>query len=639
MKNLFLHACFLLLSHTTFSQSYLPAQGSMDKYTEFDFSQEWNFAIVDTQILYTSPDLIIRGWFQWDTNGDSPGNFSSSAPVLAQYHQHNVTFLGGVTTTVYFFDEAADSAQFKDMVTRDGSGNLVPHNNIVPGAYRGNIANPAFRDYVVNKVKLQLDAGVDGMHFDEAISSYEGLTYNGNEGFDDYTIKDFNAYLAAKYPDYTQADWISKFGMTDTNYIDTAQPLNDLIKNFNYREYLAVNGWQNNPLTASNPLAAEWGSVLDNRADTTSNTFLSKYTTMYWRDIVTRTRQYARDSYGKEIFITANGLFPYVDFQSFGMYNGNHDNNGAEANYMPVSSGHLNGAFSLQYIFKSIYQKSRGLAGSAPVVLFLDWPDQMMTDYYNLSLKEKEDYWKIYAAEAYANGLFIAFHLKTSMVPADPTAAQMGILGFLRDYPKFYKMNASYYHFNTILDRPVTVSEANINASLMWQSDSGRYTIHLVNHNYVSGTGMTKKSDFKVSLSLDSMPKSVYMKSPDFSGYRVLHTDYSGGKLIISVDSLNYYDMIVLDYENAVSGIVNPANTGSLDLNVFPNPSSGSITIQPCIGCDFSNSDISIYDETGRSLKSMILNEGQVQLDLPAGVYYLKWSDGSEYRVKKLIVF
>lgn len=634
MEKILFNVCFLLLSFSTWAQSYLPVVGSMDTLTVFDFSQYW-LTVADTQVFYTSPDIVIRAWGKWDTDGTKPSDYNFN--VVSEYHQRHIVFMGSNTATVYFFDEAPDSAVFKDMVTRDASNQLVPHNIVGNGAYRGNIANPAYRDYVVNIAKMQIDGGVDGIFYDEVLSGYDGATYNGNEGFDDYTIKDFNAYLAAKYPSYMQADWVNKFGMSDTNYINTSQPLNDLNNNFNYREYLAVHGWQNDPLTPSNPLAAEWGRVLDNRADTTSNTFLAKYTTMYWRDMVSQTRQYARDTYGKEILITSNGLLPYVDFNSLGMYNYNHDNNGSEAEYVPVSSGHLNGSFSLQNVFQSLYQRSGALSGSAPVVLFIDWPTQMMTDYNNLPLKEKEDYWKIYGAEAYANGLFIAFHLRTS-IPSDPTAASEGILSFLKDYPKFYKRNASFYHYNQMLSKVVSVSEANINSSLMSQPDSGRYTIHLVNHNYISGTGMTKKSGLTVSLRLDSLPKSIYMKSPDFSGCRVLSSDYSGGTLTISVDSLNYYDVIVLDYVNTVSGIVNPITIVNNDLKVFPNPSSGSITIQPSAGSSFNGSSVGIYDETGRSVKNVLLNERPVQLNLPTGIYYLKWSDGGGYRVKKLVV-
>ena len=543
-KKIILQFCFLLMTLTIYPQSYLPGPGTMDRYTVFDFSQYWLTA-TDTQVFYASPDMSIRGWQKWDRGGTHPNDYDFS--IVTEYHKRNLPFIGGMTTTVYFFDEAADSAQFKDMVTHDASGNVIPRNIVGYNNYRANIASPAYRDYIVSIAKIQIDGGVDGLCFDEVLSGYDGATYNGNEGFDDYTIRDFNVYLAAKYPDYTKTDWINKFGMSESNYINTAQPLDDLNKNFNYREYLGIHGWQTNPLISSNPLAVEWGRVTDNRADTRSNTFLAKYTMLYWQDIVSRVRQYARDTYGKEILISSNGVFPYVDFNELGMYEFNHDDNGAEASYVPVLSGHLNGSVSLQNLFKSLYQRNSEIAGEVPLVLFIDWPTNIMNDYYNLPRNEKEDYWKIYAAEAYANGLFMAFHLRTAM-PSDPTATSQGMLDFFKNYHVFYRENASLFHHNQIIDRPLKVSESGINASLIYHPDASRYTIHLVNHNYIPGKGMIKKEGFTVLFHSDSVPDLVYVKSPDFPGKQIINSTYSNGIFKITVDSLHYYDIIVLDY-------------------------------------------------------------------------------------------
>ncbi len=527
-----------------FAQSPDPKFGTMEKFTDFNFSQHWNLTIPDSQVFHTMPEMIIRGWCQWHNWGTKPSDFNFE--VISQYHQKNICFIGGITASVYFFEQAEDSAQFKDMITRDAFNNLIPHNILGQGAFRGNIANPAYRDYLIKMAKIQIDGGADGIFFDEVISGYDGLNYDGNEGFDDYTLKDFNKYLAAKYPRFSKADWIKKFQMTDDNCIKIDQPPDNLDSNFNYRKYLATHGWQSNPITDLNPLAAEWGKVLNNRADTTSNTFLSKYTTKYWKDIVSRLRKYARDTYSKEILITSNGLFPYVDFNSLGMYNGNKDDNGAEANYVPVSSGKLDGSVSLQNVFKSLYQKSRNLSGSVPVVLFLDFPTNILNNYYNLPLNDKKDYWKINVAEAYANGLFVAFHLRTSM-PDDPTAAEQGMLDFIENYSGFYKENSWFYHKNEISYLNIKSSEEGINFSSMYYSDSGKYTIHLINHNYIPGKGMIPAKDFTISVNPEKMPNSVYMKSPDFKGLHKLKAEHNGNTMIIKIDSLTYYDVIVME--------------------------------------------------------------------------------------------
>lgn len=543
MKKVLLLYSFVFICLCSASQSGVPNPCNMERFTVYNFSQHWNLTVTDDQVFQTLPDMIIRGWCQWNNWGTKPSDFNFD--VIRQYHENNICFIGGVTASVYFYDQANDSALFKDMVTRDAANRLVPHNVLGQGAYRGNIANPAYRDYVIKMAKIQIDGGAGGIFFDEVISGYDGLKYDGNEGFDDYTLKDFNEFLAEKYPDYSKADWIKKFGMTESNYINSTLALSDLERNFNYRRYLAENRWTDNPLTSANPLAKEWGKVLNNRADTASGTFLARYTTLYWKDMVSQLRNYAKEKYDKDIYITANGIFPYVDFNSLGMYNGNRDNYGLEVNYVPVKQGHLDGRISLQPVFQSLYTKSRNVSGKVPVVLFIDWPTNTMNDYYNLPLDEKMDYWKIYAAEAYANGLFMAFHLRTSM-PEDPTAAEQGTLGFLTRYGNFYRKNESLYHNNQIVPVPINNRKKEISYSMMHYPESGSYSLHLVNHSYIPGKGIAPVKNLSVALNFNHLPKMVQMVSPDFEGTRTLIPDFKNKILTLNIDSLSHYNVILI---------------------------------------------------------------------------------------------
>lgn len=96
----------MLLTVVTYAQPYLPAPGTMDKYTFFVFSHYW-LTVADTQIFYVSPDMSIRGWTKWDRDGTKPSDYNFS--IISKYHQWNMPFIGGMTTTVYFLDEAKDS--------------------------------------------------------------------------------------------------------------------------------------------------------------------------------------------------------------------------------------------------------------------------------------------------------------------------------------------------------------------------------------------------------------------------------------------------------------------------------------------------------------------------------------------------
>ena len=397
--------------------------------------------------------------------------------------------MGSGTASVIFPQDFATPEIFADMSTRDADNNPVPHDEIgIAGAHRGNVFNPAYRRYLLGWAKIQVDGGVDGVNFDEVNGGFSGgqkYGFNGNEGFDDYTVADFNRYLLAKYPAFTAADWRTRFGMTDDNLLRTEVPADDLERNFNYRRYLRANGWNTDPLTSANPLAAEWGRVTANRMYADDNSFTATYLRRYWKGMVDELRAYARATDHREILVSSNGLIPYVDFTSVGMYPWNPDEQTPDfrgADYVPVVDGHLNGAKSLQANYRYLKDASRQIAGDVPVAVFIDWPNDMMTNYLNLPLAEKKDYWQIFGAEAYANGIFPAFHLKDTV--GSPTAEQQGMLQFFQTYSRFYSDHRSLYRENVHATEAVRVDTANVAASLLTRRGTRARTIHLVNHNY-----------------------------------------------------------------------------------------------------------------------------------------------------------
>ncbi len=519
--------------------------GTMSKTTVFGFSQSGVYSNMDSQIARLLPDITIRAWSKWIKEGTSASDFNKDA--IAAYKQNNITLIGGLTATVYFYDEAADSAEFKDMVTRDVDNLLVPHSYISEGAYRGNMANPKFRQYIINLAKLQIDAGVDGIFFDEVNAGYGGSTFDGNEGYDDYHLKDFNRFLAAKHPDFTTEQWFSVYKMEPSNFLNKNQPLDDIEKNFNYRNYLAKNGWKQ--YSPDNPLALIWGYTNNNRPAEERSSFVEEYTTdVYWKEIVTAARDYARQKYSKEILITSNGIFPYVDFNSVGLYNYNIDDDGNEAKYVPVKQGHLDGSVSLSTVFRKLYQRNKKIAGNVPCVLFIDWPTDMMKNYNGFTVSEKMDYWRIYAAEAYSHGLFFAFHLKTS-ISSDPTAKKAGVLDSLADYASFYKSNRVLFENCNLTDTVPEVSSKNITATLVSQTDSARYLLHVVNHNYENSI----KPQFNVTLTVPCAlaAKRMRLYSPDRKEPLDLPYQKTGNKISCTIDTLWYYSIIAIENNDA----------------------------------------------------------------------------------------
>jgi hypothetical protein len=527
------------------AQSPDPQPGSMSGITVYGFSQSGTKSAADNQIIVSQPDINIRAWSQWGVEGMRSMDFN--AFTFASYRQKNITLIGGLTASVYFMIQADDSATFLDMVTRDASNGLVPHSYIEPAAYRGNIANPKFRNYMINNAKIQIDAGVNGIFFDEVNAGYSGNKFNGNEGFDDYHLKDFNQYLVNKHPDFSKHDWMRVYKMDSINVIDKSKPLDDLDQNFNYRSYLKKNGWQTSPFSNANPLAKVWGTNIANRPDIERTTFIQHYTVdIYWKEIVTAVREYGRKKYNKEILITSNGIFPFTDFNSVGLYNYNNDDNEMEADYVPMTSTkHLKGSVSLSNVFKNLYKRNRAVSGNVPCVLFLDWPTDMMNDYYGLTAREKMDYWRIYAAEAYANGLFFAFHFKTAMAN-EPTSAQSGVFDSIKNYMNFYKTNRALYEKCFLTDTTISVSKQKISASLISQPSQNRYLVHLVNHDY--DNGMNAQVNITISVPLKETLKQVRLFSPDMNKVDEIVPHYVKDSIVCQLDTLRYYTVISLEY-------------------------------------------------------------------------------------------
>jgi hypothetical protein len=517
-----------------------PADWTVYAFSQSEANQD------DPQVYQLDPDVNIRAFQKWSTHGTRPGDYDFGQ--LARYHRQGTAFVGGGTVSIIFPEEFADAAIFDDMSTRDADNLPVPHDEVIPGARRGNMFNPAYRRYLLDWAKVQIDGGVDGLFFDEVVSGFSGgqkYGYNGNEGFDDHAIADFTRYLLAKYPRFTAADWKSRFGMTDGNLPRRDVPAGDLAHNFDYRTYLQAGGWNKNPLTSANPLAAEWGDVTDNRLYADDTSFTATYLRRYWKAMVHDLRAYATNTVHRRVLITSNGLLPYVDFNSVGMYPWNPDEQTPDfrgADYVPTVDGHLNGAKSLQANYRYLKDRNRQIAGDVPAVVFIDWPTDMMTAYLNLPLSEKQDYWRIFGAEAYANGLFPALHLKDTV--GDPTAEQSGMLPFFQAYAQFFKDHRNLFRANDYSPQAVSVGAENVSASLLTQSGTGARTVHLVNHNYDQGS--TPQTNLSVSVPVRSCPARVTVVSPDFPGSRSPAFSCRHGRLAVTVDRLDYYDVLVL---------------------------------------------------------------------------------------------
>jgi hypothetical protein len=517
----------------------------VSNFTVFGFSQEGTNAPADPQVLEMLPNIVPRAWQRWDIYGTQSSDYNWSYPTQAQ--ADGITFIGGTTATVLFQDEFPVASQFNSVVSCNAQGQPVLHAPL--NYYRGSLASPTYRQYIIGIAELQIDGGVNGVFFDEVDEGYEGSTYgNGDEGFDDADIADFGGFLCAKYPNLSASAWQSQFGVTSSDQLNCSLSSDQWGRTFNYRGYLARSGWQTDPLNSANPLAAQWGTILGGHPEPGNSTFTGTYTSLvYWQNIVLTLRNYARQKYGKEIYVTANGVWPFVDFQMNGLWDGNPDGpGGTSVDYCPLTpNADLDGTQSLLQAFLSIKQRSARIDGRVvPVAAFIDWPTGVMTRYLSLPSSEQQDYWRMYVPEALAATVYLNMHLLDTI--GDPTAAQLGLMPLFEQTAAFYETpaHAALYHNTTDLSGTVTVSVPNVATNLTQLSD-GRTVAHLINHNY--SKGFQEQDAVTVAFPLGKAPASVTLVSPDSSADTTIPFTYGGGQVRVTIPQLISYAAIVAD--------------------------------------------------------------------------------------------
>jgi hypothetical protein len=506
----------------------------------FGFSQIPQNDPADPQIFQLAPDIVMRAWQRWDRQGLAPGDYNFSYPAAA--HDAGIVFIGGTTASVLFPDEVTATPALADAYSCNAAGTPVQYRfSNLPPLYRGSLASPVYRQYLIDIGKIQIDGGVDGLFYDEIDVGYFGSGWDGNGGFDDAHVADFGGFLCAKYSHYSAEEWAEHFGVKAIDSLDCSLPAAQRGRAFDYRGYLQRHGWTASPMIAANPLAAEWGWTMPGHPEPSSNEFVETYPSyVYWQQIVVALRNYARTRYGREIYITSNGVFPFVDFQSIGLWEPNGDGvGGGNADYVPTTpAGHLRGTESLLEIFRAHKQRSARIAGRiVPVVAFVDWPTPPMSRYLALPARERRDYWRMYAAEAYAAGIRLAFHLRDTVAPV--TATDLGVMSQLVELRNFYKSHASLYR-DAVDVGPAHVSAANIVSNVT--STPNGVVAHLINHNYASG--FITRSAVAVDFPMAHAPDSVTLVSPDAPDAPVDFI-YSAGRVYVTVPQLMSYVAVV----------------------------------------------------------------------------------------------
>jgi hypothetical protein len=209
-----------------------------------------------------------------------------------------------------------------------------------------------------------------------------------------------------------------------------------------------------------------------------------------------------------------------------------------------VTNGHLNGRQSLADAFRWLKARSDRFAVGIPVVVFLDWPGPAMDRYDALPTSERQDYWRLYAAEAYATGIFFALHLKTAT--GEPTATEAGTLDLLKSLTAYYRAHRTFFHSVT----PVTASVSGLPASaaiqVTDQASPARRLVHIVNHEY--DQGFIEQRNLALVISSDRAPLHVTLASPDLAADQDLDFKFANGQVTLTLSSLLASDTLILSY-------------------------------------------------------------------------------------------
>ncbi len=269
---------------------------------------------------------------------------------------------------------------------------------------------------------------------------------------------------------------------------------------------------------------------------------------VYWQEIVVAVRQYARETYGKEILITGNGILPFVDFQSVGLYDYNPDGPAPLGfDYVPTIGTapdvHFDGTVSFLSVLAGLKAQSKSLVESVggtevPVLVFLDWPTDSINRYYALPTAERQDYVRIFLAEATASGVW--FSLPLSTTTDTNTATALGMMDFFATMRDFYRGHADLFRgAHDVAEAPAVlvagVSAAGV-ASRLVTLDDGRTVLYLVNHNYADG--FVPQSAVSATIPVAAAPTSVTLASPDLAGDQTATFTVAGGDVTVNVGTL-----------------------------------------------------------------------------------------------------
>lgn len=165
------------------------------------------------------------------------------------------------------------------------------------GQYWANLLDPDWQELLINQCKMMIDAGVEGIIFDEPNFNREVIFSKGGS-FDKHSMNGFKEYLKSKYTNYELSE---KFGINN-------------IYEFNFKNYIInknmETSWNKDPIPAITKEFANFQTL------ESSNVI---------RNISNTLKEYGYKKYDHEILFSMNAGPEFIshlmqtDFQDYGM--------------------------------------------------------------------------------------------------------------------------------------------------------------------------------------------------------------------------------------------------------------------------------------------------------------------------------
>lgn len=442
----------------------------------------------------------------------------------------------------------------------------------------------------------------------------------------------FRQYLLAKY--CRDQGWAADDPRWTTqklvNLHDPLQCPDGTMNSFDYRGYLAAKNWTGNPfgraitegdfLDPANPLFLDWfpdhyfrslDALLRTDPDLRQEvrdiylaSFCAQRLLTFWKTVVDTVRGYAAAK-GQPLFVTSNGVAPYVDYILGGWATsllfpsypapsaGDPEGTGLDGSQAQITMWRdlREDALSTRRWLASGTTQSESSRDTedVPVVTFLDFGYNGMPFHHlggaDMPADLRIEYLRIYAMEAYAAGVAFCFPVRANQENAwtDIASDETRVIDAIKQQTDFLNARREIYQnvapdprealvtVNGIVpfnggwnlvggqnDSPVNASKVTI--AYTAASDGSKYYLHVINHLWdTQGGRIIPQENVPVAVPMAGC-RRVTAVSPDSPGEVEIPFTENEGVVSLTLPSLAHYNVVILDKAPPFRLVKDPAS-------------------------------------------------------------------------------